>query len=307
MGKSDMDSSERKHVDCTRAYASLSLFRPGPYLESTQDPGRNCYGARFDLDWELTPLFPLINAEIEGAQYHSKPEFIKFLLDEHLCALYPRDGAFTPVADRREAVEFLQRLLDFLMDLERRRDSIVPNFRRYKPVSAMDIYGLLPGSNCKECGYPTCLAFAAALSRHLTSPEKCSHLPNPVEEKSTFQVIEQDGKKRTVSLDIDTTWLRREVSEQDAHIQTLQARLSAFEQQKSATISEANSRLVTPLSARELEVLEMLAHGATNKEISKALFISEHTVKSHVNHIFDKLGINDRTQASVWAAKNGLL
>ncbi len=44
-----------------------------------------------------------------------------------------------------------------------------------------------------------------------------------------------------------------------------------------------------------------------NKEISKKTNISEHTVKSHVIHIFDKLGVNDRTQASVEAAKNGLI
>lgn len=307
MGKTNKVSAVGNYSDCTRTFSSLSLFRPGPFMEKLGELEDNCYGAKFELDWEISRLFPYINAEIKGAQYYSKPEFIKFLFDDHLCALYPQEGAFTPVADHWEAVEFLRKLLDFLVDLEERQETISPNFRRYKPVSPMDIFRLLPGSNCKDCGYPTCLAFAAALSRHFTSPDKCKHLPNPVEEKTTFQVIEQDGKKRTVSLDVDTSWLRREMSQQEAHIQRLQARLAAFEQQKASTLAEANESLISPLSGRELEVLEMLAHGATNREISKALYISEHTVKSHVNHIFDKLGVNDRTQASVWAAKNGLL
>ena len=42
-------------------------------------------------------------------------------------------------------------------------------------------------------------------------------------------------------------------------------------------------------------------------EIAKLLCISVHTVKTHVNHIFDKLDVNDRAQAAVWASKNGLL
>jgi DNA-binding NarL/FixJ family response regulator len=56
-----------------------------------------------------------------------------------------------------------------------------------------------------------------------------------------------------------------------------------------------------------MQVLRLIAHGATNPEISQLLKISPHTVKSHVIHIFNKLGINDRTQAAVWAAQHDLL
>ena len=50
-----------------------------------------------------------------------------------------------------------------------------------------------------------------------------------------------------------------------------------------------------------------MAQGFTNKEISEILNISHHTVKSHVVHIFNKLGVSDRTLASVWAAQNELI
>ena len=62
-----------------------------------------------------------------------------------------------------------------------------------------------------------------------------------------------------------------------------------------------------PLTRRESEVLEQLAHGLTNKEIALALGISYETVKEHVQHILRKVGVNDRTQVAVWAVRNGLV
>jgi len=61
------------------------------------------------------------------------------------------------------------------------------------------------------------------------------------------------------------------------------------------------------LSAREREVLESVARGATNKEIARQLHISEATVKSHLLHIFSKLGASDRTQAVTIAVKKGVI
>ncbi|GAA4520165.1 response regulator transcription factor [Brachybacterium paraconglomeratum] len=53
----------------------------------------------------------------------------------------------------------------------------------------------------------------------------------------------------------------------------------------------------TALSPRETEILEALATGATNREVAKALFISESTVKTHLVHLYDKLGVDSRTSA----------
>ena len=60
------------------------------------------------------------------------------------------------------------------------------------------------------------------------------------------------------------------------------------------------------LSKRELEVLRLVAEGITNSEIAGRLFISEKTVKSHVSNILGKLHLADRTQAAVYAWRNGL-
>jgi len=61
------------------------------------------------------------------------------------------------------------------------------------------------------------------------------------------------------------------------------------------------------LTARELEVLQMLAHGLTNKEIGSALHISGNTVRNHVNSIIEKLEVSDRTEAATTAIQRGII
>ena len=66
-------------------------------------------------------------------------------------------------------------------------------------------------------------------------------------------------------------------------------------------------QLVDPLSQRELEILALVAEGASNKEIGAELFIAEGTVKNHVTNILSKLSVRDRTQAALRARELGLI
>lgn len=65
--------------------------------------------------------------------------------------------------------------------------------------------------------------------------------------------------------------------------------------------------LVEPLSDRELEILAVVATGASNKEIAERLFIAEGTVKNHLTNILGKLGVRDRTQAVLKAKEMGII
>jgi DNA-binding NarL/FixJ family response regulator len=65
--------------------------------------------------------------------------------------------------------------------------------------------------------------------------------------------------------------------------------------------------LAEPLSDRELEVLDLLAEGLSNKLIAHRLNISEHTVKTHIASIFMKLGASSRTEAVSRAVRRGLV
>jgi DNA-binding NarL/FixJ family response regulator len=78
--------------------------------------------------------------------------------------------------------------------------------------------------------------------------------------------------------------------------------LGAFRQM---AVDEETQNIYSPLSPRELQVLELVADGRSNKEIAANLDISNQTVKNHVSSILRKLAVNDRTQAVVYAMRRG--
>lgn len=67
----------------------------------------------------------------------------------------------------------------------------------------------------------------------------------------------------------------------------------------------ASTQGLEQLTKREREVLGLIAHGMSNKDIAQQLIITEKTVKTHVSHILDKLELADRTQAAIYAVKSG--
>jgi len=69
----------------------------------------------------------------------------------------------------------------------------------------------------------------------------------------------------------------------------------------------ADRMMQSSLTTRELEILEMLAKGLTNKQIGAALEISDHTVRNHVINIIEKLDVSDRTEAATTAIQRGII
>ena len=80
-----------------------------------------------------------------------------------------------------------------------------------------------------------------------------------------------------------------------------------FEKNEKLNAKEDEENLLNYLTNREEEVLGLLTQGVTYKGVAKKLFISETTVKTHVNNIFQKLQVNDRTQAVLYAIKKGFM
>ena len=304
-GQSDKRGQEFSGTDAPEfSFHDLSVYFRGP----TFKPGglsEKDMMASFRLNACVSPLFPYLNAVAERAELHRTPSFIRFRHENRLCVLHPQAGLITPVDDRPQARSYLVALMAFLNDISARRHELTPNHRLHRRVSVLDILKLLPKENCGQCGHASCMAFAAALSLQRIAPEKCPHMRPPLEEQAFYPVYDPEGKLiSTVAININTdkTGLLRNGFETPP---VPEANTPAEMDPENA--EAANMSLPTPLSARELEVLCILAEGTSNNEISRMLNISPHTVKSHVIHIFNKLGVNDRTQAAVWAARHHLI
>jgi len=83
--------------------------------------------------------------------------------------------------------------------------------------------------------------------------------------------------------------------------------LNEFKDRKLEFETKVDSEGEASLSAREIEVLQMVAKGATNKEIADSLFISENTVKTHLRNIMEKQHLANRSQAAAYAIRKGLV
>lgn len=104
-------------------------------------------------------------------------------------------------------------------------------------------------------------------------------------------------------------YLLKDSPEEELHRAVLNtaARKRTLAPEVAALLADRLSRPQASLSAREIEILQALATGATNKELAQQLFISAATVKTHLIHIFQKLGVDTRTAAVTVARERKLI
>ena len=135
-----------------------------------------------------------------------------------------------------------------------------------------------------------------ALSRQ-PSPPKVLILSSFEFEEEIFRAVQAGARG----------YLLKEMSRDEivAAIVAVHAGKKYFPPGVAARLAERTHR--SSLSARELEVLELLTKGLTNKEIGEAFGISKHTVRNHINNITQKLDVSDRTEAASVAIKQGII
>jgi DNA-binding CsgD family transcriptional regulator/ArsR family metal-binding transcriptional regulator len=272
------------------------------------DKLKACMMAEFDFSMDIEFLFPYINAVAKKTQLFENPPHIRFNFDHTLCVLHPFRGYASPVDDNEDARTFIIQLTAFLNDIYHRKDQISPRYKFFSQTAIPQILKLLPQTNCNDCGFNTCMAFAAALAQQQTIPGRCPHISRPVQEKAIFPIHDNTGKLlSTITLDIDNTENVSALNSANQYIENLEKKIRHLSRMKGNQQDKANKQLPSPLSQREIQILQLLAYGTTNVEIAQSLYISPHTVKSHINHIFNKLGVNSRTQASVWATQHNFV
>jgi DNA-binding CsgD family transcriptional regulator len=141
--------------------------------------------------------------------------------------------------------------------------------------------------------------------------ERSERLPNGLPrwaEIRAYPIQDIEGQVELVmTIGFDVTDKKYGFVDQQKYIDHLERRLKKLVSEKCRITSNESESRLPGLTGREVEVLSLMAEGFSNVEISRILSLSPHTVKSHVNHIFNKLGVNDRTEAAIAAARLKLI
>jgi DNA-binding NarL/FixJ family response regulator len=114
------------------------------------------------------------------------------------------------------------------------------------------------------------------------------------------------GARGYVYKDVDPQALATAVRSVHAGHVLLEPEVAAALLDGVAAAAPGRTAEASPLTAREREVLVLIAQGKANREIARALVLAEKTVKTHVSNILMKLGVADRTQAALWAVRHGV-
>lgn len=155
-------------------------------------PGSDRLRALVSLEDDISEVLPYLNAELGGFDYHDQDKILLWANNGKTYAFRPHEIAIAPIADNEEARELTDSIIRTVNDIWQRRTKIKPNFEgRKRPPNVLDIYKLLPGTNCKECGFLTCMAFAATLRNDSAKSSLCPHLL----ENEYMKLLDEDNKR----------------------------------------------------------------------------------------------------------------
>jgi len=126
-----------------------------------------------EVSGEIYEAFPYLNAILKGCIYNHPALTLTIKKDGKLFTLHAHHITLAKVEDEKEAEEILIWLKNLINKTYENRNQIEPNYSMAAELKALDIFKLLPGTNCKKCGELTCLAFAVKLVGQEIEIGKC--------------------------------------------------------------------------------------------------------------------------------------
>ncbi|CAB1082563.1 Fe-S cluster domain protein [Olavius algarvensis Delta 1 endosymbiont] len=149
---------------------SKDIFRPecNPGFESV-----HCIAY---LDQDIAQVLPHLNAVLGGFDYLKDPPAIIFRSQGKLITVHGNKIAINALRDEAEADKILQWLQREINDAWANRDNIQPCYEGAPKPKVIEILKLLPRTNCRECGEPTCMVFAARMAEGVKGTDDCPPL-----------------------------------------------------------------------------------------------------------------------------------
>lgn len=128
------------------------------------EPGAERYAARARLTVDISEVLPYLNATLRGAFYLPEASALTWKKGGHNIAFHAYEIATSNVEDRQGAEKEMKGLVDLVNRTWERRAEIAPDTSTRQRPTPMAIFKLLPQTNCKQCGEPTCFTFALKLA-----------------------------------------------------------------------------------------------------------------------------------------------
>lgn len=154
-----------------RLLASIEITHTLPCLA---DPSKIRFHAHASAS--LDSVLPYLNTELKGAIYNHSVPALTFGRGHRTICLHSRLITGAKIDDVEDARAVLDWLKDLINTTWARRDDIAPSYERRERLTPIDIYRLLPRTNCRRCGLSTCLAFAVELAAEEHNVIRCAPL-----------------------------------------------------------------------------------------------------------------------------------
>ena len=155
----------------------LELFTP------PCSPGEERFAARALLARDISQALPYLNATLRGARYTHAARALTWTKAGHYVAFHPFEIAVSNVEDRAAARQEIESLIALVNRTWERRSEIAPDVELHQRPTPLALFRLLPQTNCKQCGEPTCYTFALKLAAAQRKPADCPPLFEPAHDQ----------------------------------------------------------------------------------------------------------------------------
>ncbi|MCX7839733.1 MAG: Fe-S cluster protein [Anaerolineae bacterium] len=140
------------------------------------NPGAERWCARAALDNDIGDVLPYLNAVIRNAIYNHAARVLTWRMGGHTIAVRPREIAISNLVDKDAAETEMQRVVGLINRTWEHCAEITPSTETRQRLKPMEVYKLLPATNCTVCGQPTCFTFALKLIAGEVELEQCAPL-----------------------------------------------------------------------------------------------------------------------------------
>jgi ArsR family metal-binding transcriptional regulator len=137
------------------------------------------YAAKVTLKVDISEVLPYVNASVERGEFIPGIPVLVWTEGGRKYALRDREMAISGILDRDEADNLVSALVAKVNDIWERREGLEPSYATVEKPKVLDIFKLLPRTNCKQCGAPTCMAFADMIAKDKKTLDECPPLLEP--------------------------------------------------------------------------------------------------------------------------------